>query len=272
MRARINVLSEVPQKWKECLTKWHRHNKEHKEVVEGQTVPDRNEEYLLYQTLIGAWPMIPVNENEYGLFKARIGNYMLKAVREAKVNTSWISPNTAYEEALMRFIETAMADRQENLFLADFMVFQKMVSQCGIFNSLSEAVLKITCPGVPDFYQGTELWDFSLVDPDNRRPVDYDTRINRLKKLKQRNTDSPLESLAAELIAHKEDGVVKLYVINKALNYRRDRRKIFEKGEYIPLEAGGSKADNVCAFVRKLGDDTVFVAIPRFFTKLVRHP
>jgi (1->4)-alpha-D-glucan 1-alpha-D-glucosylmutase len=139
-------------------------------------IPDRNEEYLLYQTLVGVWPVHPMDEAEAETFKKRIRDYMLKAVREAKVNTSWISPNATYEEGLLEFVDALLSPSPENPFLWDFESFQEKISYFGMFNSISQTLLKITCPGIPDFYQGTELWDFSLVDPDNRRPVNFEIR------------------------------------------------------------------------------------------------
>ncbi|MCD5412281.1 MAG: malto-oligosyltrehalose synthase [Thermodesulfovibrionales bacterium] len=270
VRARINVLSEIPEKWKESLTRWIKLNKKKKVFVDGQLVPDHNEEYLFYQTLIGAWPMQQLNEAEYDLFKQRIKDYMLKAIREATVNTSWINPNAKYEEALMIFIENLMVNAADNQFLKDFRDFQQIISECGIYNSLSQTLLKIASPGVPDFYRGTELWDLSLVDPDNRRPVDYGIRIQMLEELKMRESEiGPLE-LTKELMAEKEDGRIKLYLIYKALNFRRNNTELFEKGEYIPLEAAGERSHNVCAFARSAGRrNTIIVVVPRFLTELI---
>lgn len=192
VRARINVLSEIPDEWRKRLIQWRRLNKKNKPVVDGQRVPDLNEEYHLYQTLIGAWPTGEVDETRYEVFKKRIKDYMLKAIREAKVNTSWISPNTLYEDAVTMFIETIMRNTPDNKFIKDLTAFQKMISHYGMYNSLSQTLLKITSPGVPDFYQGTEIWDFSLVDPDNRRSVDYNLRISMLEELKKGETEITL--------------------------------------------------------------------------------
>ena len=234
VRARINVLSEMPDEWRECLMKWSRLNKKKKPTVDGLSVPGRNEEYLLYQTLVGTWPVDPMNEAEYEVFKNRIKDYMLKAAREAKVNTSWINPNTIYEDALMIFIERVMDTHPVNQFLKDFLPFQKKISHYGMFNSLSKALLKITSPGVPDFYQGTEIWDFSLVDPDNRRPVDYDLRIRMFEELKKRESDIGPLKLINELTVNKDNGKIKMYLIYKSLNFRKNNRELFERGEYLP--------------------------------------
>jgi (1->4)-alpha-D-glucan 1-alpha-D-glucosylmutase len=269
VRARINVLSEIPDEWRKCLINWRKLNKKKKPVVEGQRVPDRNEEYLLYQTLIGAWPVSHVEGTEYEIFKKRIKDYMLKAIREAKINTSWINPNTMYEDAMMLFIENILTSMPNNQFLKDFIVCQKRVSHYGMFNSLSQTLLKITSPGVPDFYQGTEIWNFSLVDPDNRRPVDYTLRREMLNKLKRRESELGPLKLAKELIINKETGMIKLYLIYKALNYRKAHRELFEIGEYVPLETMGERANNICVFVRRIGNTRAITVVPRFFTKLI---
>ncbi|HYQ60257.1 MAG TPA: malto-oligosyltrehalose synthase, partial [Desulfatiglandales bacterium] len=271
VRARINVLSEIPEHWRERLMRWGRLNRRKKLPVEGQFVPDRNEEYLLYQTLIGAWPVGPMTGAGYDFFKRRILDYMVKAVREAKINTSWISPNASYEEALSSFIDTIMTDAADNTFLKEFEPFQRMVSHHGMFNSLSQTLLKIASPGVADFYQGTEVWDFSLVDPDNRRPVDYPMRMKLLDDLGKRESEVGQLELARDLTVNKEDGRIKLYLIHKALNHRRENRRVFEGGEYVPIEADGEKADCVCAFARRTENSAVLVIAPRFITKLVEE-
>jgi (1->4)-alpha-D-glucan 1-alpha-D-glucosylmutase len=271
VRARINVLSEIPDEWRKRLIFWRRLNKKNKVVVDGQIVPDFNEEYLLYQTLIGAWPIGQMNKDEYEIFKKRIKDYMLKASKEAKVNTSWINPNAIYEDALSVFIERIMNNTYDNKFLKDFLPFQKKILYYGIFNSLSQVLLKITSPGVPDFYQGTEIWDFSLVDPDNRRPVDYSMRMRMLEGLKKRESEISLSELAEDLTINKDDGRIKLYLIYKALNYRSENREIFEKGEYLTIEVMGENANNVCAFARRIGNTMVLVVAPRLFTGLIQQ-
>ncbi len=271
VRARINVLSEIPERWRERLTRWAALNRKKKTAVEGQEAPDRNDECLLYQTLIGAWPLGRPDETDYEAFKKRIGDYMVKAMREAKVNTSWINQDSGYEDAMTSFIDAILAARTDNKFLEEFEPFQKTVSWFGALNSLSQTLLKITSPGVPDFYQGTEIWDFSLVDPDNRRPVDYDKRMRMFNELKRSESNSEPMKLAQELIAQKDDGKIKLYLIYKALNFRRENRKLFERGEYIPLEAGGEKKNHVCAFARRMENPAALVIAPRFFTTLMQN-
>jgi (1->4)-alpha-D-glucan 1-alpha-D-glucosylmutase len=272
VRARINVLSEVPDEWRNCLINWRRINKNSKPVIEGQRVPDRNEEYLFYQTLIGAWPLEIKDAAEYGNFKVRIMDYMLKAVREAKVNTSWISPNSMYEDALIMFIDAVLDDERDNPFLKDFSSFQARVLHLGLFNSLSQTLLKITSPGVPDFYQGTEIWNFCLVDPDNRKPVDYELRIAMLDEIRRIEKKMSGSGPARYLTDNMERGLIKLYLIRKALNYRRDKTGLFERGEYLPVEAIGERANNVCAFVRRMGAESAIIAVPRFFASLIGKP
>ncbi|HJW85885.1 MAG TPA: malto-oligosyltrehalose synthase [Candidatus Brocadiaceae bacterium] len=269
-RARINVLSEMPDEWRDQLARWRRLNKKHKATVEGQAVPDANDEYLLYQTLIGVWPVAPMGAPAREVFRKRIKDYMLKALREAKVNSSWINPNAAYEEAVMKFIEAVSNNVRGNKFLEVFQAFQKRISHYGMYNSLSQTLLKITSPGVPDFYQGTELWDFSLVDPDNRRPVDYALRINALEEIKKGEQERALSAFARELAVQKENGYVKLFLAYKALNYRKMHRDLFEKGDYLPIEVKGERSRYICAFARRLGTATLVVVAPRFFSRLIQ--
>ncbi len=263
MRARINVLSEIPDEWRKRLVSWSKINNKKKVVLEGQKLPGRNDEYLLYQTLVGAWPLNQMDRTEYDKFKSRIMEYMLKVVREAKVNSSWISPNPVYEDAVMAFIERLMEPYPDSLFLKDFLSFQKKILHYGMFNSLSQALLKITAPGVPDFYQGTELWDFNLVDPDNRRSVDYGKRIAMLEEIKRREAETGLLESGKDLLMNKDDGRIKMYLIYRALNYRKANRELFEKGEYVPIEAFGERANNICTFARRLFNEAVIVAVPR---------
>jgi (1->4)-alpha-D-glucan 1-alpha-D-glucosylmutase len=274
VRARLAVLSEIPHEWRESVIRWGRMNRRKKSLVDGQGIPDRNEEYLLYQTLVGVWPMDPMSEGEYEVFTARIREYILKAAREAKVNTSWISPNLPYEENLMKFIDAILSPSSSNNFLVDFETFQKRISTFGMMNSLSQTLLKIACPGIPDFYQGTELWDFSLVDPDNRRPVNFEIRSKRLAELKKRRemTGSSLAEFTGDLIREWRDGSIKLYVTLKALHFRRENHLLFEEGSYVPLSGSGDLKEHLCAFARRRGEEVVLVVVPRFLTRLVRHP
>ena len=268
VRARINVLSGSPREWADRARSWARMNKKKKTVIDGVEMPDRNEEYLLYQTLVGAWPVGPAEGSLNADLIRRIKDYMLKASREAKVNTSWVNPDRAYEDALLSFIEAIL--RPASPFLNDFLPFQQTISRYGLFNSLSQTLLKICAPGVPDFYQGTELWSFNLVDPDNRRPVDYETRIHMLSELKRKEAGMAVMKIAEELYHNMDDGRIKMYLTYKALAYRKANRGLFEKGAYLPLAIAGSRADHVCAFARSLDGASAIVAIPRFLWPLMK--
>ncbi len=265
VRARINVLSEIPEEWEKHLSQWRQWNEPKKQRVNGLAVPEPNMEILLYQTLIGAWPLY---EKEVPEFKQRLKAYMVKAVREAKVLTNWLSPNLDYESALIRFLESILDSTKKNDFLEDFLQFEKWVAYYGALNSLAQVLLKITSPGVPDFYQGTELWDFSLVDPDNRRPVDFKTRAKVLDELTQQEAQGQ-QSLVHQVLSSWEDGRVKLYVTYKALNVREAYSDLFQDGEYIPLQVVGQRQEHMCAFARRRGRRCALVVIPRLLTKLV---
>ncbi len=242
VRARINVLSEIPQVWKTRILRWSQLNKGYKTEVDGVLAPDRNEEYLLYQTLIGAWPFQAQDDDEYKNFSDRIQAYMAKALKEAKLHTSWVNPNHAYDQAVRDFIERILVRASPNPFLADFLPFQREIAQYGVYNSLSQVLLKIAAPGIPDFYQGTELWDFSLVDPDNRRPVDYVKRADLLADFQSvRGGGSDQRQFVQELLATVSDGRIKLYMTMVGLHYRRAHASLFLSGEYVPLKVEGGK-------------------------------
>ncbi|HSB72068.1 MAG TPA: malto-oligosyltrehalose synthase, partial [Candidatus Methylomirabilis sp.] len=252
VRARIHVLSEIPREWRAAVGRWHRWNRRHLAEVDGGAAPDRNDEYLLYQTLVGAWPLAPMGPEEATAFTARIQHYILKAAKEAKLNTSWINPSEAYDEGLRTFVARILDPSPANRFLADFAAFHPFVARLGMVNSLAETLIKITAPGVPDFYQGSEVWDFSLVDPDNRRPVDFAARASLLEDLRRRIATGDLVHLARELVEQWTDGRVKLYTLHRALTYRRTAADLFQRGDYVPLPTGGQAAEHLCAFARRL--------------------
>jgi (1->4)-alpha-D-glucan 1-alpha-D-glucosylmutase len=272
VRARISVLSEIPGKWRKALAVWSQLNKRKKGTIDGRPVPDRNEEYLFYQTLVGAWPVGPIEQGSLGFFRARIREYMVKAVREAKINSSWINPNIPYEETLAAVIDAILADGPGNPFLAEFTLFQGLIARWGAFTSLAQTLLKIASPGIPDFYQGTELWDLNLVDPDNRRPVDFRSRVKALVELELREAEVGPRKLIRELLLQWEDGRIKLYLTCKALSCRRENRELFERGEYLPLEAQGARARHICAFARRMNGKGVMAVAPRFMATLVPEP
>jgi len=268
VRARIHVLSELPRAWRDAVRRWHRWNRRHASAIEGRRAPDRNEEYLLYQTLLGAWPLGTLSADERADFTARIQAYMTKASKEAKVSTSWINPNAAYDEALARFIQRVLDPVASPRFLADFDTFREPLARLGMVNGLAQVLLKITAPGVPDFYQGTELWDLSLVDPDNRRPVDFATRARVLGDLQARVEAGDAGSLARELVEGWVDGRIKLYIVHRALSCRRSAPDLFRLGEYLPLAAVGRHAAHVCAFARHDAARSVIAVVPRLTARL----
>jgi (1->4)-alpha-D-glucan 1-alpha-D-glucosylmutase len=246
-RARLSVLSEMPDDWAQQVTLWSRMLRARAAGSSEEAPPDRNDEYVFYQLLLGAWPAeLSAGELDAGVeaFRQRIEGAMTKAMREAKVHTTWASPNATYEDAVMGFIRYALDTSRTNAFLDSFSGFQRRVATLGAHNSLVQTVLKLTVPGVPDIYQGAELWDFSLVDPDNRRPVDYEERRSLLESEKAGSTDS------AELLENWRDGRIKLRVLSELLALRRREPQLFSSGSYEPLSARGPQANRVCAFMR----------------------
>ena len=265
VRARINVLSEIPREWEACLQRWSALNQSQKHYVNGRAVPDANEEYFLYQTLLGAWPL---HEEELPEFKERFKAYVIKAAREAKVHTRWIAPNPEHESALLAFVEVLLEEDDNHQFLKDFRKFQARLAYLGALGSLSQVLLKIASPGVPDFYQGTELWDFSLVDPDNRRLVDFQERPRLLRELKKKGAKNPA-SFIREMLRHWPRGGIKLFVTYKALNFRRAHLDLFLEGDYLPLATRGPHGKNVVAFARRRENTWVLVVAARFFAKIL---
>ncbi len=269
-RARINVLSELPREWKRHVGRWHRLNRKHRRETEGELMPDRNDEYLLYQTLIGVWPFEPMHDGAYRSFCERVQRYMQKAVNEAKVHTSWINPNPTYDQAVQAFVEAVLDRTKTNRFLEDFLPFQARVAQYGLYNSLSQLLLKVTAPGIPDFFQGTELWSLYLVDPDNRSAVDYQSRMTMVEHLRQ--TIDRLgwnrAEFAQSLFEQAHDGRIKLYLSMIGLDYRRLHPELFQRGEYRPLECDGSKRQHVCAFARIHEEQALVTVVPRLLALL----
>jgi (1->4)-alpha-D-glucan 1-alpha-D-glucosylmutase len=237
-------------------------------------VPDRNDEYLLYQTLVGAWPLECSGTDgapaPWTGFRARIEGYLEKATREAKVHTSWIEPNQAYDAAVRTFVGRLLDEAADNPFLGDLRAFAGRVAAVARWSSLSQVLLKLTAPGVPDVYQGDELWCVSLVDPDNRRPVDFARLRAGLAELKRRAEEdgADLRGLVAELLATSADGRIKMYVTWRALDFRRRHGDLFATGAYRPLEASGERAEHVCAFARSAGEEVALVVAPRLLAGL----
>ncbi len=263
-RVRLALLSEMPREWGRRLGQWVRLNRSRRSEIDGDIVPSRNVEYLFYQALLGAWPPELCPDDAVGMksLSERLDAFMVKAVREAKQDTSWSNPNADYEAALSRFVRGAVDATRANPFLAEFHAFVRSLERPGAINSLSQLVLKLTVPGMPDTYQGGELWDFSLVDPDNRRPVDWRTRRALLEQV--------VTARAGDLAEHWRDGREKLFVTHRLLALRRDHPLIFSDGDYQPLEGEGESADHLCAFARRHGGETVVVAVPRLVHRLYR--
>jgi (1->4)-alpha-D-glucan 1-alpha-D-glucosylmutase len=260
------VLSEVPASWAAQVRPWRAIARRLKTEVNGQAAPDREDEYLLYQTLVGAWPAHETDEPLAALTD-RLVAYMEKATKEAKRNTSWINPSAAYDAATRDFVRGLLAP--DGAFLPVFRPFQQLIAAHGAVNSLAQTLLKITAPGVPDFYQGTELWDLALVDPDNRRPVDFAGRRAVLDALRARIAeDDDLRALCGELLESWPDGRVKLYLVHRALTLRQAQPRLWSAGDYRALAPAGEHAEHVVALARLDGADAAVVAVPRLTARL----
>jgi (1->4)-alpha-D-glucan 1-alpha-D-glucosylmutase len=271
VRARINVLSEIPDLWAEHVVRWAEMNRAKKAVEDEEEVPDANDEYLLYQTLLGAWPLGEMEDQAHQDFVGRIQGYMEKATREAKRRTSWINPNEEYDQGVRHFVAATLDQRGQNPFLDDLLRLQPAIARMGMLNSLSQTLVKLTSPGVPDVYQGQELWDLSLVDPDNRRPVDYGTRRRLLAELRERVEGGDHGALAEELLEGWEDGRIKLYLTHRALALRAALPELFRDGEYLPLLSAGERVGHLLAFARRGAGASVVVAVPRLVATLTRE-
>jgi (1->4)-alpha-D-glucan 1-alpha-D-glucosylmutase len=262
VRARIDVLSEMPAEWRKLVRRWERMNRSKKGTVEDLCAPTSNDEYLLYQTLIGSFPLEAQSDEALKAYCERIEAYMLKAAREAKAHTSWVNPVEGYETALTAFVRALLAPAPRNLFLNDLRVRVRAIAWFGALNSISMTLLKLTSPGVPDIYQGNETLDLSLVDPDNRRPVDYAQRARMLEELGGMQADGA-GALAAAL-----DGRAKMWVILRALELRRAQPSVYRDGQYLPLHAQGSRASHVVAFMRRHEGHAAVTIAGRLWMKL----
>ena len=263
VRARMVAISEMPELWRRSLGRWRTLNRRWKRRIDESEAPDGNEEYLLYQTLLGTWPLEPfadLDDKARGEYVARIQQYMAKALKEAKLNTSWVQPNEAWDGAMAHFIAKILELSPRNRFLESFVSVAEEVARAGAINSLSQVLLKLTAPGVPDVYQGNEIWDFSLVDPDNRRPVDYVERKKMLDALKGANP--------GELLDNWSDGRIKLFLTHRLLTFRREKGELFQRGSYEPLSLTGEFADCCVAFARETGGQTIVVLAPRLSSRV----
>lgn len=261
LRMRINVLSELPEEWVRLVGEWNELHEPLCVVVEGEHAPCAADRELFYQTVVGLWPVSCVTAAQIDdELIERLKRYMQKATREAKVNTSWISPDESYDSAVEQFVQGALRGKTTDRFLESLVPFVERIAAPGFVNGLSQLLLKLTSPGVPDIYQGTELWDFSLVDPDNRRPVSYDHRAGALGTLE---VDSPSLLQVVALLKHCSDGRLKLFLMRSVLALREALPRVFLAGEYLPVESAGERADNLLSFVRSDGTDAILVVVPR---------
>jgi (1->4)-alpha-D-glucan 1-alpha-D-glucosylmutase len=261
VRARINVLSELPEEWEHRVRHWSQLNESRSRGVRGVRAPERNEELLLYQTLIGSWP---VDEPVCTCYIRRIQEFMVKAIREAMVHTRWTIPNLEHEQALTDFVQAILDDSPGNQFLRDFRVFAEKIAYHGALNGLSQLVVKLASPGVADFYQGSETWDLRLVDPDNRQPVDFLTRKAMLTSLAG---DLPPLS---DLVTNWKDGRIKMYVTQRGLQFRKNHAALLLKGDYFPVQIQGPQQDSVISFARRYRGDWSVIVVPRFTTRMLQ--
>jgi len=228
--------------------------------VRGRVVPTRAEEVLIYQTLLGAWP---VDRGELPGFGDRVKGYLIKAAREAKEHTSWNDPDERHEAALRRFVDAILDRSASERFLAGFRDLRETMARAGAINSLAQVVIKATAPGVPDFYQGSELWDLSLVDPDNRRPVDFARRRSMLARLRTEMARDR-SALLRSLLADPRDPRIKLYTTWQSLQLRRRKSELFRSGRYLSIDPVGTGRERICAFARRKGTAWAITVAPRF--------
>jgi (1->4)-alpha-D-glucan 1-alpha-D-glucosylmutase len=267
-RARLAVLSEMPEEWARQVQAWSRILRARRGDVEGTDPPDRNDEYLFYQLLVGTWPPELGDESvpdaaALAPYAARIEGAMLKSLREAKLRTTWAAPDAAYEGAVLGFVRQALDPEHAATFLGAFLPFQQRIARLGVRNSLVQTALKLTAPGVPDLYQGSELWDFSLVDPDNRRPIDFALRARLLDEVAAALAADRETALGA-MLETWQDGRIKLALVATALGFRAECPALFAEGSYEPLAVAGEDADCVCAYLRRLDASALLVAVQRF--------
>ncbi|MEP6956713.1 MAG: malto-oligosyltrehalose synthase, partial [Chthoniobacterales bacterium] len=261
-RARMVAISEIAQPWRAAVQRWRTINRRAKRQIEDAEAPDANEEYLLYQTLLGTWPVDEQGaavENATPEYIERIQAYMAKALKEAKVNTSWIQPNEQWDSAMHEFIAQIL-DPVRSKFVPRLLPLVMEIARLGALNSLAQTILKLTAPGVPDIYQGNETWDFSLVDPDNRRPVDYEQRRAMLTGL----TNAQPE----ELLAGWPDGRIKMFLTHRLLHFRREHPDLFLRGSYVPLRTTGAHRDSCVAFAREHESSWIVVIAPRLTARV----
>jgi (1->4)-alpha-D-glucan 1-alpha-D-glucosylmutase len=273
-RCRINVLSECAQRWQTEVLHWGQLNRSHKRRIGNRLCPTRNDEYLFYQTLIGIWPPAPPGDEERERLHRRLQAYMTKALREAKQHTSWLNVDEAYEQATAGFVERCLDPKQSAPFLEEVDRFVQDIAVTGFHNALAHTILKLTSPGVPDIYQGDELWQFMLVDPDNRHAVDFEQRRRHLQQLTSQleDTNTDRAALAGSLFEHVADGRIKLFVTSQTLQFRKRHAALFQHGDYLKLAAEGVRSEQLVAFTRRYASDAVLVIVPRLLMRDAEDP
>ena len=274
VRARIDVISELPAAWRLTVRRWSRMNRNRKREIDGEAAPSRNDEYLLYQTLIGTFPAGEVDDEALATYRARIERYVVKAAREAKVHTSWLAVNSDYEDACVAFVAALLGSTTDNLFLADLRLQSDTFAWFGMLNSLSMALVKFASPGVPDLFQGNELLDLRLVDPDNRSAVDYELRRTLLAELHQLAGASTNEcgDAITSWFANAGDSRAKLWLTHRLLNFRATHSELMTAGEYVPVNVAADRAQHVVAFARRYHDRVAIAVAGRLFTSLGLAP
>jgi (1->4)-alpha-D-glucan 1-alpha-D-glucosylmutase len=267
----VNVLSELAPEWNQRVRRWATLNRFKRGKVAGDPAPAPNDEYAIYQTLLGAWPIEVIGvtgsaEAEIERFRERMKGTVLKSIREAKRRTSWSNPNEAYEAACLRFVERLLEAGRPNPFLDDFVAFQQRVAWLGVLNSLSQMVITLTAPGVPDLYQGSDLWDLNMVDPDNRRPVDFALRRRMLSEIEQAEPER--RDRVRDWLTNWRDGRIKLALSSSMLRCRRQNADLFCQGSYEPIAVNGSQ--HAIGFMRRDGNACCVVIAGRLFASLMR--
>ena len=277
VRARVDVLTEVPELWRDCVTRWSRAHRPLKRMLGRRRVPDVYSEYLLYQTVVGVWPSPPAgapaewlpSDGDLTDVRERVGAYMLKAVRESKSRTSWTQSDADFGAALADFVNVLLGEERGRSFRTEVGRLVARVARPGLWNDLSRTLIHLASPGTPDLYQGDELWSFSLVDPDNRRPVDYRLRDRLLTEVEQGFAgEEGRPGFLADLVARVEDGRIKLHLVHRLLRARRERPGLFRDGDYVPVVADGPRRANLFAFARRQDDQAIIAVVPRLTSSL----
>lgn len=264
VRARLNVLSELPEEWRKRVEHWSSLTRVHRTEMPDGPSPSLNDEYLFYQTVVGAWPMGgTLTGKALEEFRGRIREYMLKAIKEAKSRTSWTNPDKDYEEGMARYVDACLEEGKSRAFLSDVEAFVRRIERAGQHNALGQTLMKLASPGVVDTYQGCELWDLSLVDPDNRRPVDYTLRERLLGQL-DAQAKKDRAGLCTQLTKDMEDGRIKLFVLSEGLRLRQRHPELFRQGGYQALTLSGPRADGAVAFAREQGQSVLIAVAPRY--------